>query len=125
MPNSPYMTVFAVMWFSQSKEDNEGDWALNTSQAAVDAWKAGIAKMKALDNTALKPAGRASNSSFRLQDGKLYMQTGKALKASVVQFDYQGRVLWQSPVQHFSAGVHAIDAPKASTQSLFKLSIKR
>ena len=117
-----FSRVFAVMWFSQSKEDNEGDWALNTSQAAVDAWKAGIAKMKAIDNTALKPAGRASNSSFRLQDGKLYMQTGKALKASVVQFDYQGRVLWQSPVQHFSAGVHAIDAPKANTRNCGKRS---
>ncbi|WP_173468696.1 glycoside hydrolase family 26 protein [Fibrobacter succinogenes] len=121
-----FSRVFAVMWFSQSKEDNEGDWALNTSQAAVDAWKAGIAKMKALDSsTSIKPAGRASSSSFRLQDGKLYMQTGKALKASVVQFDYQGRVLWQSPVQHFSAGVHAIDAPKANAQSIYKLSVKR
>lgn len=38
-----FSRVFAVMWFSQSK-DYEGDWALNTSQAAVDAWKAGIAK---------------------------------------------------------------------------------
>ena len=121
-----FSRVFAVMWFSQSKEDNEGDWALNTSQAAVDAWKAGIAKMKALDSsTSIKPAGRAARSSFRLQDGKLYMQTGKALKASVVQFDYQGRVLWQSPVQHFTAGVHAIDAPKASTRSIYKLSVKR
>lgn len=41
-----YSRVFAVMWFSQSK-DYEGDRALNTSQAAVDARKAGIKKMKA------------------------------------------------------------------------------
>ena len=40
-----YSRVFAVMWFSQSK-DYEGDWALNTSQATVDAWKEGIKKMK-------------------------------------------------------------------------------
>ena len=71
------------------------------------------------------PTGRATGNSFRLQDGKLYMQTSKTLKASVVQFDYQGRVLWQSPVQHFSAGVHAIDAPKANAQSIYKLSVKR
>ena len=32
---------FAVMWFSQSKSF-EADWALDTSSAAVDAWKAGI-----------------------------------------------------------------------------------
>lgn len=124
-----FSRVFAVMWFSQSKEDNEGDWALNTSQAAVDAWKAGIAKMKAAEpdsgNTAIKPTGRAANSSFRLQDGKLYMQTSKALKASVVQFDYQGRILWQSAVQHFTPGEHAIDAPKANAQSIYKLSVKR
>ena len=136
-----FSRVFAVMWFSQSKEANEGDWALNTSQAAVDAWKAGIAKMKAMeptssssqdisssslsDNTGIIINGRATGNSFRLQDGKLYMQTSKPIKASVVQFDYQGRILWQSAVQHFTPGVHAIDAPEASTRSIYKLSIKQ
>jgi beta-mannanase len=124
-----FSRVFAVMWFSQSKEDNEGDWALNTSQAAVDAWKAGIAKMKAADpdsgNTAIKPTGRAAGNSFRLQDGKLYMQTDKALKASVVQFDYQGRILWQSAVQHFTPGVHAIDAPNTHMQGVYRLHIQK
>ena len=124
-----FSRVFAVMWFSQSKEANEGDWALNTSQAAVDAWKAGIAKMKAADpdsgNMGIKPTGRDTGNSFRLQDGKLYMQTSKPIKASVVQFDYQGRILWQSAVQHFTPGVHAIDAPEASTRSIYKLSIKQ
>ena len=126
--STDFSRVFAVMWFSQSKEANEGDWALNTSQAAVDAWKAGIAKMKAAnpDNgTAIKPVGRAANSSFRLQDGKLYMQTSKALKASVVQFDYQGRILWQSAVQHFTPGEHAIDVPDTHARSMYKLSIKQ
>ena len=136
-----FARVFAVMWFSQSKEANEGDWALNTSQEAVDAWKAGIAKMKAMeptssssqdisssslsDNTGIIINGRATGNSFRLQDGKLYMQTSKPIKASVVQFDYQGRILWQSAVQHFTPGVHAIDAPEASTRSIYKLSIKQ
>lgn len=121
-----FSRVFAVMWFSQSKEANEGDWALNTSQAAVDAWKAGIAKMKALEsNTAIKLTGRAAGNSFRLQDGKLYMQTDKALKASVVQFDYQGRILWQSAVQHFTPGVHAIDAPSTHARSMYRLHIQK
>ncbi len=135
-----FSRVFAVMWFSQSKEANEGDWALNTSQEAVDAWKAGIAKMKAMEptssssqdisssslsgNTGIKPTGRATGNSFRLQDGKLYMQTSKTIKASVVQFDYQGRILWQSAVQHFTPGEHAIDVPEASTRSIYRLSIK-
>lgn len=124
-----FSRVFAVMWFSQSKEANEGDWALNTSQAAVDAWKAGIAKMKAAEpdsgNTAIKPTGRAAGNSFRLQDGKLYMQTDKALKASVVQFDYQGRILWQSAVQHFTPGVHAIDVPNTHMQGVYRLHIQK
>ena len=33
--------ISAVMWFNQSKSF-EADWALDTSNAAVDAWKAGI-----------------------------------------------------------------------------------
>jgi len=123
-----FSRVFAVMWFSQSKEANEGDWALNTSQAAVDAWKAGIAEMKATDpdsgNTGIKPTGRTAGNSFRLQDGKLYMQTDKALKASVVQFDYQGRILWRSAVQLFAPGVHAIEVPRTNAQNIFRLDIQ-
>jgi hypothetical protein len=53
------------------------------------------------------------------------MQTDKALKASVVQFDYQGRILWQSAVQHFTPGVHAIDVPNANSRSIYKLNIVR
>ncbi|MBR2271987.1 MAG: dockerin [Fibrobacter sp.] len=135
-----FSRVFAVMWFSQSKEANEGDWALNTSQAAVDAWKAGIAKMKASEptssssqdinssssdnNTGIKPTGRTAGNSFRLQDGKLYMQTSKTIKASVVQFDYQGRILWRSAVQHFAPGVHAIEVPRTNAQNIFRLDIQ-
>ena len=33
--------IFAIMWFNQSKSF-EADWALDTSSAAVDAWKAGL-----------------------------------------------------------------------------------
>ena len=76
-------------------------------------------------NTAIKPTGRAAGNSFRLQDGKLYMQTDKALKASVVQFDYQGRILWQSAVQHFTPGVHAIDVPDTHARSMYRLNVVR
>jgi hypothetical protein len=53
------------------------------------------------------------------------MQTSKALKASVVQFDYQGRILWQSAVQHFTPGVHAIDAPNTHMQGVYRLHIQK
>jgi len=36
--------IFALMWFSQSKSA-EADWAVNTSDAALNAWKEGIAKI--------------------------------------------------------------------------------
>jgi endoglucanase len=127
--SSDFSRVFAVMWFSQSKEANEGDWALNTSQAAVDAWKAGIAKIKSLSpdsgTIGIKSSGRVINSSFRIQNGKLYMQADKAIKASIAQFDYQGRILWQSPEQSFAPGEHVIDVPNASEHSVYRLITKQ
>ena len=141
-----FSRVFAVMWFSQSKEANEGDWALNTSQAAVDAWKAGIAKMKAMQpesssseavpessssvnssssTTAIRIGGITDKFSFRQQGGKLLLQVDRAMTASVVQFDYQGRILWQSAVQHFTPGKHTLDVPEAGTRSFYKLNVLR
>ena len=141
-----FSRVFAVMWFSQSKEANEGDWALNTSQAAVDAWKAGIAKMKAMapesssseaviessssvssssSTTAIRTGGITDKFSFRQQGGKLLLQVDRAMTASVVQFDHQGRILWQSTAQHFTPGEHALDVPETSTRSIYRLSVQR
>ncbi len=140
-----FSRVFAVMWFSQSKEANEGDWALNTSQAAVDAWKAGIAKMKAMapesssseavnessssvsssSTTAIRNGGITDKFSFRQRGGKLLLQVDRAMTASVVQFDHQGRILWQSAVQHFTPGKHSINVPNANSRSIFKLDIVR
>ena len=141
-----FSRVFAVMWFSQSKEANEGDWALNTSQAAVDAWKAGIAKMKAMQpesssseavpessssvnssssTTAIRIGGITDKFSFRQQGGKLLLQVDRAMTASVVQFDYQGRILWQSPARQFQPGEHAIDVPESNVQSIYKLSVQQ
>lgn len=141
-----FSRVFAVMWFSQSKEANEGDWALNTSQAAVDAWKAGIAKMKAMQpesssseavpessssvnssssTTAIRTGGITDKFSFRQQGGKLLLQVDRAMTASVVQFDYQGRILWQSPARQFQPGEHAIDVPESNVQSIYKLSVQQ
>ena len=141
-----FSRVFAVMWFSQSKEANEGDWALNTSQAAVDAWKAGIAKMKASEpksssseaviessssvsssssTTAIRTGGITDKFSFRQQGGKLLLQVDRAMTASVVQFDHQGRILWQSAAQHFTPGEHSINVPNANSRSIFKLDIVR
>jgi hypothetical protein len=34
--------IIGLVWFSESKPDNEGDWGLDTSEEAVEAWKRGI-----------------------------------------------------------------------------------
>ena len=158
-----FSRVFAVMWFSQSKE-NEGDWALNTSQAAVDAWKAGVAKMQSeppqsSSSNANSSSAASSSSSSRgisnggsssssisssssqsasignlrtqgqwklnFSNGTLHIQVASTVKASVLQLDYQGRILWQSSVQTFTAGEHMLDIPEASTQSIYRLSVQQ
>ena len=140
-----FSRVFAVMWFSQSKE-NEGDWALNTSPEAVAAWQAGVAKMQSAQPASSSSMGediiQASSSSsedgsttsvgivrqlgqgtLSYHDGKLYVRTTRPINASVVQFDYQGRILWHSPVRQFFPGEHVIDTPEAGTRSIYKLSV--
>ena len=140
-----FSRVFAVMWFSQSKE-NEGDWALNTSQEAVDAWKAGIAKMQEAQPASSSSMGEdiflaPSSSSgdgqttsigivrqpgqgtLSYHDGKLYVRATRPINASVVQFDYQGRILWRSPVRQFFPGEHIVDTPQADTRSIYKLNV--
>ena len=147
-----FSRVFAVMWFSQSK-DYEGDWALNTSDAAVEAWKAGVASMLGSDvqsssslqnvtqsssseQSAVNPQSSSSENSMgvtaaetvhqkmSLRDGKVYMQLDHALRASVVQMDYMGRILWKSPVQNFSAGEHVVDIPQNNARTLVRLVIQ-
>ena len=118
-----FSRVFAVMWFSQSKE-TEGDWALNTSTEAVEAWKAGLAMMREnAGTTSLRQTGTVPQNAFRIHDGTLYVQTDKTVKAKVVQLDQQGRILWQSAVQHFTPGEHAIDIPEAGVRSIYRLDV--
>ena len=133
-----YSRVFAVMWFSQSK-DYEGDWALNTSQAAVDAWKAGVTKMQSEPPQSSSSAASSSSSqttkiekqrhsgqwTLNYNNGKLLIQVASTVKACVLQLDYQGRILWQSPVQTFTPGKHSLDAPEASAQSIYRLSVQQ
>lgn len=137
-----FSRIFAVMWFSKSKEE-EADWALNTSDAAVEAWKAGVASMLGSDvqsssseQSAVNPQSSSSENSMgvtaaetvhqkmSLRDGKVYMQLDHALRASVVQMDYMGRILWKSPVQNFSAGEHVVDIPQNNARTLVRLVIQ-
>ena len=53
----------------------------------------------------------------------IYVRTARPISASVVQFDYQGRILWQSPVRQFFPGEHSVDTPEAGTRSIYKLNV--
>jgi len=46
--------IIGLVWFSESKPDNEGDWAIDTSEAAVEAWNKGM--------NAYSPAKRIESS---------------------------------------------------------------
>ena len=118
-----FSRVFAVMWFSQSK-DYEGDWALNTSDAAVEAWKAGVASMLGSEGSMGITSAETVRQKMSLRDGKVYMQLDHALRASVVQMDHMGRILWKSPVQIFSAGEHVVDIPQNNARTLVRLVIQ-
>lgn len=115
-----FKRVFAVMWFSQSK-DYEGDWALNTSDAAVNAWKVGIASMANSESSTGVTVAETIRNKMTFRDGKLYVRTNKPVNARIVQMDYMGRVLWESPVRNFNAGEHVLDIPLKNERSVFKL----
>ncbi len=76
--------IFALMWFNQSKSA-EADWALNTSDAALNAWKECVSKINIVDVALASPN---SNPAYR------------RLSAAPMQisiFDLQGRVLLRYP----------------------------
>ena len=75
--------------------------------------------------TAKRTGGITDKFSFRQQGGKLLLQVDRAMTASVVQFDHQGRILWQSAVQHFTPGEHSINVPNANSRSIYKLSVQQ
>jgi mannan endo-1,4-beta-mannosidase len=64
--------IFALMWFSQSKSA-EADWALNTSDTAVTAWKLGIPAATAV-RTPSKKVNRIHSRSIE------YRANGSTLK---------------------------------------------
>ena len=75
--------------------------------------------------TAIRTGGITDKFSFRQQGGKLLLQVDRAMTASVVQFDHQGRILWKSAVQKFTPGEHSINVPNANSRSIYKLSVQQ
>jgi hypothetical protein len=77
--------IFALMWFSQSKSA-EADWAVNTSDAALNAWKEGITKIGSVSvQEGVSPAIRTPRERTGSIDGTEMPSAGEYV------FDLRGR----------------------------------
>ena len=99
------------------------------SDAAVEAWKAGVASMlgetsSSSENSMGVTAAETVRQKMSLRDGKVYMQLDHSLRASVVQMDLMERILWERLVQNFSAGEHVINLPQNNAKTQVRLVIQ-
>lgn len=84
---SKFPRIFALMWFSQSKSA-EADWAVNTSEAALHAWKEGISKIGVVPiHNTFQPLIHKNQVKNRC------IVTFGVLNPNKTMFDFQGRRL--------------------------------
>ncbi|HEX2955569.1 MAG TPA: glycosyl hydrolase [Chitinispirillaceae bacterium] len=96
---SKFPRIFALMWFSQSKSA-EADWAVNTSDAALNAWKEGISKIggvRTIDNC--KPI------IYRDRSENKCVLTFGTLNSNKVMFNFQGRRITNQKTSMHPSGV--------------------
>ncbi len=91
--------IFALMWFSQSKSA-EADWAVNTSDAALNAWKEGISKIGTV-HTKNKFIPVISNEQSK---NKSVLSFGD-LNSNKMIFDFQGRRIHNQISKRHPSGV--------------------
>lgn len=82
---SKFPRIFALMWFSLSKSA-EADWAVNTSDAALNAWKEGVSKIGVvpIKNT-VQPLIHRNQAENRC------VVTFGMLSSNKFMFNFQGR----------------------------------
>lgn len=114
--------IMGLMWFSQSKSSTEADWALNTSDAAVTAWKEGLTKNYPVI-TSLPKSMSIGNKPFKINIGSISLMLSSANIVQISQVDLKGKTLWQSQPQSLSAGTYQITVPKISQMSLWRIRI--
>ncbi len=98
---SKFPRIFALMWFNQSKSA-EADWAVNTSEAALNAWKAGVSKIAPVKIAKrMRPVEDHDISKNRsvITFGKFGSDKNKNI------FDFQGRNLNNIKIRMHSSGV--------------------
>lgn len=98
---SKFPRIFALMWFSQSKSA-EADWAVNTSDAALKAWKEGISRIDVTMNV------KDNNHSvvYRDQSENRTVITLGILNPNKNKFDFQGRRLNKDKIQIYPFAIY-------------------
>ncbi|MDO5576193.1 MAG: glycosyl hydrolase [Fibrobacter sp.] len=98
--------IFALMWFSQSKSA-EADWAVNTSDAAVNAWKNGISKIGSI-GVSKKTAFRKTKETFTYKKSLLLNSS----QSSKYHWNLQGTLTKNNQSGKIPKGVYIV-SPKA------------
>ncbi len=99
--------VFALMWFSQSKSA-EADWAVNTSDAALNAWKEGISK--------IGKSGVERNAECRTQKKELGLKKNiflRPLSHDRYFWNLQGKFSGNKMTGDFSSGFYIVKPENA------------
>jgi len=108
--------IFALMPFSQTKS-GEGEWALNSSEAALTAWKEGIATY-----ASGIASGRLRNSEgLRRTSQGVSFTLSKPGTARLQVFSLSGQMLESRQLGHLKAGEHAANLTRTRQPCLVRL----
>jgi hypothetical protein len=92
--------IFALMWFSQSKSA-EADWALNTSESALNAWKASVAKIAPVKT--MQNIHHVENRMVSKSKGVVTLGRSRSYQSA---YDIQGRDINNMKLQKHPSGVY-------------------
>ncbi len=95
--------IFALMWFSQTKSA-EADWAVNTSEAALNAWKEGISKISSVGVSKKKVTCRLENNNH-VYKKSLSLKPMPDCRNS---WNLQGKRTENSSVRNIANGVYIV-----------------
>jgi len=98
--------IFALMWFSQTKSA-EADWAVNTSDASLAAWKAGIAAASTIVRNTPSPA----STFWSVSNAELILHLDRASNVEITLVDLAGRIRYSAKYSTLGAGEHHLPLP--------------
>ena len=103
--------IFALLWFSQSKS-TEADWAVNTSDAALNAWREGVAGIGPVSiRERVSPAIRTTRDRFGSIDVTEIPVAGENV------FDLRGRKVANGTATGCSSGIVIVNPSFAKGES--------